>query len=102
MPISQQPKAPPTLELFPEDTREAAELLKQAIPHMVRHDIPANTLQYALWYSYCQGTHPELNRRMEKTLEDFSLFPPEVSSRLFRDFIIRGELEEARADQHGH
>lgn len=98
--MSQQPKAPSILELFPEDTREAAELLKQAIPHMVRHDIPANPLQYALWYSYCQGTHPELNRRMEKTLEDFSLFPPEVASRLFRDFIIRGELEEARAGQH--
>src|SRR5690606_7618911 len=50
--MSQPPKAPSVLELYPEETREAADLLKQAIPHMVRHDIPPNPVHYALWYTY--------------------------------------------------
>ena len=97
--MSKPAKASSLLELYPEETREAAELLKQAIPQMVRHDIPPNPVHYALWYSYCQGNSPELNRRLEKVVNDFTSFPPETAVKLFRDFIIRGELDEARAGQ---
>ncbi|MDD0842511.1 GGDEF domain-containing protein [Pseudomonas sp. Gutcm_11s] len=97
--MSQPPKAPSLLELYPEETREAADLLKQAVPQMVRHDIPPNPVHYALWYSYCQGNAPELNRRLDKIVKDFTSFPPETAVKLFREFVIRGELEEARAGQ---
>ncbi|MFG0379979.1 GGDEF domain-containing protein [Pseudomonas sp. zbq_18] len=97
--MSQQPKAPSILEQYPEETREAAELLKRAVPHMVRHDIPPNPIHYALWYNYCRGDEPELNRRLDKIVADFSSFPPETAAKLFRDYIIRGELEEARCGQ---
>lgn len=93
------PKSPSILELYPEETRESASLLKQAVPLMVRHDIPPNPVHYALWYTYSQGQHTELNRRMDKTVKDFDVFPPETALKLFREFIIRGELEEARAGQ---
>ncbi|MBB2497305.1 GGDEF domain-containing protein [Aquipseudomonas ullengensis] len=94
-----QPKAPSILELYPEETRAAADLLKQAVPHMVRHDIPPNPVHYALWYTYSKGTEPELNRRLDKAVKDFASFPPETAAKLFRDYIINGELEEARAGQ---
>lgn len=97
--MSQPPKAPSILELYPEETREAAVLLKQAVPHMVRHDIPPNPVHYALWYTYSRGLEPELNRRLDKIVTDFNSFPPESAAKLFRDFIIRGELEEAQAGQ---
>lgn len=87
------------IERFPEDVRKAADLLKQAVPHMVRHDLPPNPVQYALWYSYCQGQMPELNRRLDKITHELPGFPPEVAIRLFREFIIRGELEAERAGQ---
>ncbi|MGL4316791.1 MAG: GGDEF domain-containing protein [Pseudomonas sp.] len=94
-----QPKAPSILELYPEETREAADLLKQAVPHMVRHNIPPNPIHYALWYTYSKGAEPELNRRLDKAVKDFASFPPETAAKLFRDYIINGELEEARAGQ---
>lgn len=97
--MSHPPKAPSILELYPEETREAAALLKQAVPQMMRHDIPPNPIHYALWYTYSKGTEPELNRRLEKTVADFDCFPAETASKLFRDYIIRGELEEARQGQ---
>lgn len=97
--MSQPTKAPSILELYPEETRESASLLKQAVPLMMRHDIPPNPLHYALWYTYSKGQEPELNRRMDKIVKDFDSFPPETATKLFRDYIIRGELEEARAGQ---
>ncbi|MGB4075176.1 GGDEF domain-containing protein [Pseudomonas sp.] len=92
-------KPPSILELYPEETREAAALLKKAVPLMMRHDIPPNPVHYALWYTYSKGLEPELNRRLDKTVADFDSFPPETAAKLFRDYIIHGELEEARAGQ---
>lgn len=97
--MSQSAKAPNILELYPEETREAAALLKQAVPLMMRHDIPPNPVHYALWYTYSKGQEPELNRRLDKVVSDFDSFPPETAVKLFRDYIIRGELDEARAGQ---
>ncbi|WP_437881560.1 GGDEF domain-containing protein [Pseudomonas sp. LRF_L74] len=87
------------LELYPEETREAADLLKRAVPHMVRNDIPPTPMHYALWYTYSRGSEPDLNRRLEKIVKDFDVFPPEAAARLFREFVIRGELESARKGQ---
>lgn len=87
------------LALYPEDSREAAALLKQAVPLMVRHNIPPNPVHYALWYTYSKGVEPELNRHLDRVVKDFDSFPPESASKLFREYIIRDELEDARAGQ---
>jgi diguanylate cyclase len=97
--MSKPPKHPSLLELFPEETREAADLLKQAVPHMVRHSIPPNPVHYALWYTYSKGMEPDLNRRLDKITNDFDVFPPDSALKLFREYIIRGELDEARQGQ---
>jgi len=87
------------LALYPEDSREAAALLKQAVPLMVRHNIPPNPVHYALWYTYSKGQDPELNRHLDRVVNDFDSFPPESAARLFREYIIRDELEDARVGQ---
>lgn len=97
--MSKSNKPASILELYPEETREAAALLRQAVPLMVRHDIPPNPVHYALWYTYSKGNEPELNQRLDKTLKDFDSFPPETAAKLFREYVIRGELEDARAGQ---
>lgn len=88
------------LALYPEDSREAAALLKQAVPLMVRHNIPPNPVHYALWYTYSKGQNPELIRHLDRVVRDFDGCPPEAATRLFRQYIIRDELEDARAEQH--
>ncbi|MGH8411573.1 MAG: GGDEF domain-containing protein, partial [Pseudomonas sp.] len=88
------------LALYPEDSREAAALLKQAVPLMVRHNIPPNPVHYALWYTYSKGQDPELIRHLDRVVRDFDGCPPEAATRLFRQYIIRDELEDARAEQH--
>lgn len=97
--MSQPPKKPSVLDLYPEEPREAADLLKLAVPLMMRHQIPPNPVHYALWYTYSQGKNPELNRRLDKTASDFDAFPPDTALKLFREYIIRNELEAASAGQ---
>ena len=76
--MSQPAKPPSIIDLYPEETREAAELLKQAVPLMMRHDIPPNPVHYALWYTYSRGSEPELNRRLDKVVEDFDWSTPKT------------------------
>ena len=97
--MSQSESRANVLALYPEDSREAAALLKQAVPLMVRHNIPPNPVHYALWYTYSKGQDPELNRHLDRVLRDFDGCPPESASRLFREYIIRDELEDVRAEQ---
>lgn len=87
------------MDLFPEETRDAANLLKQAVPNMVRHDIPPNPIHYALWYSYAQGHNNELKQRLDRIVSNFAVFPPEAALKLYREYIIQNELEEARGGQ---
>jgi diguanylate cyclase len=93
------PKTSSLLSLYPEGSRESAAILKQAVPLMMRHQIAPNPVQYALWYTYSQGSSPELNKRLDKVVADFEVFPPDTALKLFRQHIIHGELEEARAGQ---
>lgn len=97
--MSQASKESSLLAQYPEETREAADLLKHAVPLMMRHQIPPNPVHYALWYTYSQGKNPDLNRRLDKVVSDFDIFPPETALKLFRDHIIREELEDARLGQ---
>ncbi|WP_185015297.1 GGDEF domain-containing protein [Pseudomonas brassicacearum] len=97
--MSQSETRATALALYPENSREAAALLKQAVPLMVRHNIPPNPVHYALWYTYSKGQEPELNRHLDRVVKDFDSFPPESAMKLFRDYIIRDELEDARAGQ---
>ena len=97
--MSQPETRATALALYPEDSREAAALLKQAVPLMVRHNIPPNPVHYALWYTYSKGQEPELNRHLDRMVRDFDGFPAESAARLFREYIIRDELEDARSGQ---
>ncbi|GGU51300.1 diguanylate cyclase [Pseudomonas laurentiana] len=87
------------LALYPEDTQEAAALLKQAVPLMMRHGIPPNPVHYALWYTYCRGHEPDLNHQLDRLVKEAGSFPADSATKLFRDYIIRDELEAAHAGQ---
>ncbi|MFC6673606.1 GGDEF domain-containing protein [Marinobacterium aestuariivivens] len=81
---------------FAESSNQAAELLRQAVPIMVRHNIPPNPLNYALWYTYVSKRLPELNSELDKTLNAYGTCPMMVSEQLFRDHMLRDELESAQ------
>jgi diguanylate cyclase len=68
---------------FSENSDQAADYLRQAIPMMVKYKIVPNPLNYTLWYSYCSHVFPLLNEQLDKTIKRFGTCPPEIAESLF-------------------
>ena len=86
---------------FAENTGQAAEYLRQAIPLMVKHNIPPNPLNYALWYTYVSNRVPELNQELDKTLTTYGTCPNLVGEQMFRQHMIKDEVDSAENFQAG-
>ncbi|MDI3325381.1 diguanylate cyclase [Pontibacterium granulatum] len=86
---------------FAENTNQAAEYLRQAIPLMVKHNIPPNPLNYALWYTYVSNRVPELNQELDKTLTTYGTCPNLVGEQMFREHMIKDEIDSAENVQAG-
>ena len=80
---------------FAENNNQAAEYLRKAVPLMVQHNIPPNPLNYALWYTYVSDRVPELNIQLDKTLTTYGTCPTMLSEQLFREHMIRDEINGA-------
>ncbi|WP_407330848.1 GGDEF domain-containing protein [Enterovibrio sp. 27052020O] len=50
---------------------EATKIFKRAVPLMVKYKVPTTPHYFSLWYTYCAGTHPQLNRAVDDTVERF-------------------------------
>lgn len=86
---------------FAENSSQAAEYLRQAIPLMVKHNIPPNPLNYALWYTYVSNRVPELNQELDKTLTTYGTCPNLIGEEMFRQHMIKEEIDSAENVQAG-
>lgn len=77
---------------FEENSTQSAEFLRQAIPLMVKHKIPPNPLNYALWYTYVSKRIPNLNQQLDKILDTYGTCPLLMGEELFREFVIDDEI----------
>jgi diguanylate cyclase len=77
---------------FSENSDQAANYLRQAVPKMVKHSIVPNPLNYTLWYSYFSKDFPLLNKELDQTIERLGTCPPAIGESLFLQHI--GQLDE--------
>lgn len=68
---------------FSENSDQAADYLRQAVPQMVKHRIVPNPLNYTLWYSYFSNSFPLLNKELDQVIERLGTCPPEFGESLF-------------------
>ena len=78
---------------FADNNTQAAEYLRKAVPLMVKHNIPPNPLNYALWYTYVSDRVPELNSQLNKTLKTYGTCPGMLGEQLFREHMIQDEIK---------
>lgn len=76
---------------FSENSDQAADFLRQAVPTMVKHEIVPNPLNYTLWYSYYSKAFPILNKELDDTIERYGTCPPDVGESLFIQHISQPE-----------
>ena len=72
---------------FSENSGQAADYLRKAVPTMVKHNIVPNPLNYTLWYSYYSKDFPLLNKELDQTLERLGTCPPAIGESLFLQHI---------------
>ncbi len=84
---------------YPENPSEAAELLRQAVPLMVRHQIAPNPLNYALWYTYVSNRLPALNQALDATLRTYGTCPSEIGEQLVKQHLYPTDSASTRQIQ---
>ncbi len=82
-----------------EDFQQAAEILRKAVPLMIKNQVPTTPENYALWYTYVAETQPELNEELDQIIEQFGLCLPSHSEGLYKTYIAsqtEADVQELR------
>ncbi|MFA3792856.1 GGDEF domain-containing protein [Aliiglaciecola sp. SL4] len=69
------------------DIEQSFVILKQTVPLLVKHKIPADPTNYALWYTYVSNGSPELNEQLDAAVESDSPISELKAKDLYRNFV---------------
>jgi diguanylate cyclase len=70
-----------------------ASYLKQILPLMVRHNVAANPINYAIWYDYVAGNNAKLTEVVNKLISQQIPIDSEVSIELYKKHVCNASLE---------
>jgi diguanylate cyclase len=86
---------------YPENLATAANYLKKSIPHMMQHQLPANPVNYTLWYNYVANHVPALNNAVENIVGNNGTLSIEQAQDLYFQYIISEHLEDHQKTLEG-
>ncbi|WP_421851966.1 GGDEF domain-containing protein [Marinomonas sp.] len=81
--------------MFQHNVKQANQLMRSAIPLMVKLEIPPTPYNYGIWYEYASNRNPQLNQVVDRTLRRFGGLPAFVSQELFNEFLLPEEFQNA-------
>jgi diguanylate cyclase len=70
-----------------------ATYLKQILPLMVRHNVAANPINYAIWYDYVAGNNAKLTEVVNKLISQQTPIDSEISIELYKKHVCNASLE---------
>ncbi|SEF74984.1 GGDEF domain-containing protein [Marinobacterium lutimaris] len=76
---------------YTEAPNQATAYLREALPLMVRNNIPPNPLNYALWYTYVSKKVPALNAALDTTLNTYGTCPNLLSEQLYQNHLAEND-----------
>ena len=82
---------------YPEDITTAASFLKGAIPKMVERQLPANPVNYAVWYNYIGKHNPVLTKSIDRMIDNDEPFNTDNCKQLFLDHVVNQDMEKQQA-----
>ena len=77
--------------LYIESPEEAQAISRRALEMMGQHQIPANPVNFTLWYSYLIGSPPGLKAEVDKIWAEGGAVDGDLSATLFARFFGDGE-----------
>ncbi|ABZ76522.1 diguanylate cyclase [Shewanella halifaxensis HAW-EB4] len=70
------------------ETELSAKILRHAVPKMSELKVPVTPENYAVWYEYYKGINLDLKRAIDGLLSNNVAFTPDVSSSLYKNYIL--------------
>lgn len=84
---------------YTDTPEQAAEYVRIALPLMSRHNVPANPVNYAIWYEYVRGENSELKKAVDTIIDNALQFSDDMAKELYRRFLAeedQGALQDMR------
>ena len=90
---------------------QSAAYLKQAVPLMIKYQIPTTPNNYHLWYNYVSGAMPELNNAVDHAIKLQGTFSLTTCERLYHQHLASQDEQQmetmklnlvAMANELGH
>ena len=72
---------------------KTANLLREAIPIMSKHNIPLTPENYHVWYKYTMGGNPGLNKAIDELLENGTKFTSKINHELHKSYVYQAPEE---------
>ncbi len=77
---------------FKEGVKDAANILKQALPELTTNKLPVTPYNYSLMYAHCTGLYQHLSKDLQESLKTYGTLSHEQSVDLFKKHIINDLL----------
>jgi diguanylate cyclase len=83
------------MELMSKDSfAQSAAYLKQAVPLMIKYQIPTTPANYTLWYSYVSASMPELNHAIDQAIKLQGTCSLTTCERLFHQHLAAQDEQQ--------
>ena len=66
----------------------------QMLPLMLKHNVPVDPMNYAIWYHYVAGLNGELTTVIDQLIEDQKPFDAETTLNLYKKYICSASVDE--------
>jgi diguanylate cyclase len=73
---------------YQDDVQGAAEIIRLVLPTLSRLGIPANPINFAIWYQYYLGSNEELNAALDEVSQGAKPLSAEESKELFLRHVV--------------
>jgi diguanylate cyclase len=83
---------PSFLPVYESDAEYNAGILRQSIPMMAKHHIPAHPINYAIWYEYASGQNHPLKHAVDSLVAKGKTFDDRISLDLYKSFICNASV----------
>lgn len=79
---------------YHESIATAAQYLKKAVPRILECEVPANPINYTLWYNYVSGSKPDLTAELDLLLKLNGTYDEDQARDLYYHYFIREYLSK--------
>jgi diguanylate cyclase len=74
-------------------TEQNSAYIRQMLPLMLKHKVPVDPMNYAIWYHYVAGTNSDLNKDIDNLIRDQKPFDSDATLNLYKTYICSASVE---------